>query len=338
MGAGVCFFDRDNDGLLDLYFTNGHPLPPDSTAVRPTNILYANNGDGIVRSPANYYIQFRLSMERTKIRRLIFEYAKPSIALEMKTEIDPARVEMARETAFTLSVQMHMRKGTRRANNATGFRRIQVRTPAHIAAVDRVLVDDIPTAHSAVVEPGVSFTIFLGRRVDQDGSFLQVAFRGSLFQDGTPFEVRALDRRSEAGRSEEVYQIALEDDIDPTSGGGSLVVRLKEGRADKGVIAHIGAAGVFTPNRDGANDTWVLAYDLLKLSSAVPVRLDIFALTGRHLRRFYSGVERSGHHTHTWDGSDDAGLLVAPGLYIYRIHVDTDEGAKRHQGTVGVVY
>jgi hypothetical protein len=45
VGSGCGFLDYDGDGLLDIYFVNGHalpPAPPNSSA----NALYRNNGDG----------------------------------------------------------------------------------------------------------------------------------------------------------------------------------------------------------------------------------------------------------------------------------------------------
>lgn len=44
MSAGLLLFDYDNDGLIDIYFLNGAPLPGYQGPPAPTNCLYRNLG------------------------------------------------------------------------------------------------------------------------------------------------------------------------------------------------------------------------------------------------------------------------------------------------------
>jgi len=56
VGAGVGFFDYDNDGLLDIYLINGAATPGSQYPAPPQNALYNNSGDGTftdVTSSAN---------------------------------------------------------------------------------------------------------------------------------------------------------------------------------------------------------------------------------------------------------------------------------------------
>lgn len=46
MVGGLALFDYDGDSLIDVYFTNGAPLPGTNSKVPPTDALYRNNGDG----------------------------------------------------------------------------------------------------------------------------------------------------------------------------------------------------------------------------------------------------------------------------------------------------
>ena len=44
VSAGLATFDYDNDGLIDIYFLNGRPLPGTKTREIPRNHLYRNLG------------------------------------------------------------------------------------------------------------------------------------------------------------------------------------------------------------------------------------------------------------------------------------------------------
>ena len=45
VSAGLALFDYNNDGLVDIYFLNGSPLPGTQVAAPPTNALYRNDGN-----------------------------------------------------------------------------------------------------------------------------------------------------------------------------------------------------------------------------------------------------------------------------------------------------
>lgn len=49
------------------------------------------------------------------------------------------------------------------------------------------------------------------------------------------------------------------------------------------------------------------------------VRLRIFDITGREVRRLVDGVRREGPHQATWDGRDELGQAVRSGIYVARI-------------------
>lgn len=51
------------------------------------------------------------------------------------------------------------------------------------------------------------------------------------------------------------------------------------------------------------------------------VRLSVYDVAGRLVRRLVDGVQASGRHRIGWDGRDDAGRHVAPGVYV--IHLET---------------
>ena len=56
------------------------------------------------------------------------------------------------------------------------------------------------------------------------------------------------------------------------------------------------------------------------------------------MRQVYAGDDLVGHYRRAWDGKDQAGRLVRPGVYLYRVSVDTDEGKTDKIGTLHVAY
>ncbi len=48
-------------------------------------------------------------------------------------------------------------------------------------------------------------------------------------------------------------------------------------------------------------------------------RLTIFNLLGQPVRQLIDGVQPAGHQAIIWDGRDDAGAYVTPGIYFYRL-------------------
>ncbi|MSR84329.1 MAG: hypothetical protein EXS58_15630 [Candidatus Latescibacteria bacterium] len=300
--------------------------------------------DGTVRSPGNRpYIQFRLLMNKPGImlRRIVIEYYSPPIAADLAAEISPLEAGAGQETVFTISMRAQFQRfksdGSLLKNADTGFQRLRILSDAQITGVEQVMVDDMPTRYTASLLVGQGAAIRFSQRLVQDGTFIQIRLRARLFRDATAFQVEALDQRVVDGQLVQVQQDARQEDVDPVSLGGSLVVRLEDERLR--VLGQVQLrAPVFTPNGDGANELFTLDFDLLKLTRSVPVVLEIFDLGGHRLRRLELGRLGSGSQTGAWDGRDEAGQLAVPGLYLYRLQVEADSGTEHRQGVVGVGY
>ncbi len=93
----------------------------------------------------------------------------------------------------------------------------------------------------------------------------------------------------------------------------------------------------FTPNGDDVNDELVVNFDIQRLLTPRPVHLEIFDLNGRRLR-FIERDLSSGGHSQQWDGRDDAGQLVPPGLYLLRISAEADHVGEAQMRVVSVAY
>ena len=97
-------------------------------------------------------------------------------------------------------------------------------------------------------------------------------------------------------------------------------------------------SAILTPNGDGRNDTVGLGYDLLELTGAASVEVAVWDLSGRLVRQVYAGRDDVGTYERMWDGRDELGRLVPPGLYLYRVSVEADHQTVQQAGLLHVVY
>jgi len=299
--------------------------------------------DGIIRSPGlRPYIQFKLafSVPNSRLRRLAFEYSFPPLVSSLVAEIAPVIATPGVETEFTLSMVARLTTvTTRHRPRDSGFRLIQINTAAAIDEVVRVLVDDEEVNATVTSRPG-GLDVTLWRRVVQTGTFIQIVFRGKVFQDRTRFEVRVVDHRLTEGLDEEAAQFADAGDADETTLEQSLVVALASDGNGLPLIVDVEPrnGAVFTPNGDGINDIFVLGYTLLKLTAPAPVILEIYGLDGRLRRRAFEAASANGVFTASWDGRQNTGVMAPPGTYLYELRVESDQATERVHGFVGVAY
>ena len=79
-----------------------------------------------------------------------------------------------------------------------------------------------------------------------------------------------------------------------------------------------------------------LRYELAKLSIPRRVSVRIFDLTGRPVRQIELW-QKSGTHVVEWDGRDDGGEVVPPGLYLFQVEIYSGERVS-FNGAIGVSY
>ena len=330
------------DGLRRVSKEDYQALPAEEKGPIRPNPLWSSwqtVSGGLIHSPGlRRFLQFKVRMASpgAVLRRLVFEFARPPVVSSLLAEISPSVVQPGVETRFTLSMEVRLRPDRGPDPQATGFRFLQVRTAAQVTEIERILVDDEEISFSATYEPSAGFDVDLWRHIEQTGTFVQIVFRGAVFRDYTRFEVRALDRRDADGQLEEAYQVADERDVDPSLEGTNLVVRFADGNVP--LVARLEGTRLFTPNGDGANDAFALSYALLKIVTEAAVTLEMYDLAGRRVRRAYAGIGSNGAYALEWDGTDDQGLLVPPGLYLYELRIEADEASERRWGSVGVMY
>ena len=307
----------------------------------------------------------------TIVRNLRFEQDFRRAATRITAEIVPAGgVRAGVDTSFTFALRPRLGPGD------LGFNRIRVTTPARVTAVEAVEAvpggrrDPEPVAWQEVAREDRFFVVGLDPALTSaaDSLALLIRFRGRVLDRNTTFpaEVFLDDGQVEgertyareallitrtwtddqgADRADTVrvlpQAVAGGDVLDfspAASDRNSLRVTTDLSRRAEGVVTRVAIApNPFTPNGDGVNDELEVSYDVLRVLVPVTVTTEFLDLAGRRVRRFASqrGV---GEYVLRWDGEDESGTPVPPGLYVCRVSTTTDSGTFTTLRTVGVAY
>ena len=99
------------------------------------------------------------------------------------------------------------------------------------------------------------------------------------------------------------------------------------------------APNPFTPNGDGVNDAVDISLEVFKLTSSRVLEVRIYTLDGHRVWGSDQMV-LSGHSAVAWNGINDIGQVVPPGLYIcqVRLNADDESGAATRSQVIAVAY
>jgi hypothetical protein len=161
----------------------------------------------------------------------------------------------------------------------------------------------------------------------REGEAVELRFRSRIFMSGTTFSAEVANSEVGDTRMPESWQRA-----DP---GDAMVGIDGQGTA---VFTPIGqrvlhsleiTPNPFTPNGDGINDRVRLVLAVSNIDTPRRIEARFFNLAGDEVA-VVSSMAAGGERVLEWhgrSGRDNAGELVAPGLYLCRVHVDSDAGS-----------
>ena len=290
-------------------------------------------GVGIVSPGPRRYIQIRIDFVSTRtdgahLERVTFDYSKPPVATDVVGEIWPDEVKLGQRTRFVYALRPSLRP------TDVGFDGVEVvtHTPVDMVRSVRLGGEEVPFSVTYLEEPARFIVQFPGHRIDASRLVgLEIEFDASVFRYSTEFTARVLDTAGD-----EVSQLVRPGNATVRIPSDDIAVRTSLGEGTLGSVSVDPRA--VTPNGDGINDEVEISYDLFKLTRGAEVELKIHALSGERIRLVHTGWEANGRYGHTWDGRDDTGRCVPPGVYVYCVEVHADKGVERRAGTVCVAY
>ena len=279
------------------------------------------------------YVQFELDFQSniaagSRMDYVEFTASRPAVSA-LVGEIDPWQVETAAVTQFTYAIRPTI------GLDDPGFDHVEIAANGgRLVSIDGVRIGGEAVAFERVEEGAERLVVGLPKlNVDHTEEVVEVDFSGEIFRYGATFAGRVFDSQT----PQEIWQPVQSGDATALRDGNTLSVQaLALGSRVLGALDLAG--GVFTPNGDGVNDRLDIAYDLLKLVAPTPVVVQVRDLAGGLVREVYHGLDAAGRHRRPWDGLDGHGQRVAPGVYICRVEVATEEGRRQRTGIVAVTY
>jgi hypothetical protein len=293
---------------------------------------YAQLENNVLSSPDNRrYFQFEFKLlssgllDKAVIDSVVVDYTVPAIADSVVAEISPSLGRIGEINEFTY----HLRSVV--SNRHRGFDTIFINTP-FAATATRVTVDgtEVGDFEQEMVD-GRLQVVFAGNPISRSGQKIEIDFHSLITISGTEFRAEVGDSQSDAFPQRVVAGEANEEVV-----GNTLIVSAKiEDRLFGGVNF---SSAVVTPNGDAINDEVKLSYVLLKATNPVGIEVVVHNLAGEQIARIYDQRDLSGPNEVAWDGRNDAGEIVPPGLYLIRLSADTDAGKATEMRSVAVVY
>ena len=253
--------------------------------------------------------------------------ASPPVATQLVGEIWPVEAKVGQPQQFT-----YVMRPTIGVDNG-GFDRLEVATAARLGPVTQVRIGDEPVDYAVEATEPHRVVVSIPRLTAQDsGALVEVVFQAEVLRYGSTFSVRVWDSTQPL----EVPQSVQEGDATPTYENNRVWVATKA--EHQGLLQMSRKPAVLTPNGDERNDEVGLGYSLVELTGRSWVAVAVWDLSGRQVRQVYEGLDGVGAYERMWDGRDESGRLVPPGLYLYRVSVEADHQAVEQAGLLHVVY
>ena len=337
----------DEGSELTLQFRTGPSNTPDDNWSDWTSPSSAQEGVLIELPEPRRFLQYRVNLATDnpitspRLMSLGIDHADPLAAsvsgqvsrddTDLEAPVDDAGEELPADEVPVGLRQNLLFEVDARVGSGTGFDIFRLEGP-NALEVQAVLVDN------ETLNEGTDYTLSDADRhadiifadpivADAD---IQISFSTVLYDEVNIFRGELVDQQQPDNPQQIEATSSQARDNTLSLFGEGLTDRV----FDKGTLTV--APNPFSPNGDDRFDVVRIQYDLARISVLRPVAIRIFDLNGRPVRAMEI-EQKSGTHAVEWDGTDDDGDVVPPGLYLFEISIDSGDGIE-FNGAVGVAY
>ena len=291
------------------------------------------------------YLQFRVAMESdsfddfVRLDSLWVETA-PLLAATVRGEVaatdDPqpvsgiTQVPLGETIEFVYDLQADFA-----TVDAPGFDLLRLRT-GHQTELKSLQLGQgrRETAPAAVTPEPEGLLIHLPERITRaNNPPIRIVFATEVFEFATTFQSEILDSTRDV-----LPQPVVAADVGEALSTNSLRVFGTTAQKTAFIQNLTFSPPIFSPNGDGINDELRVAYSLFRLPQAVPVVLAIYSLDGRRVASIEAGLQNAGPQHLRWDGRDETGRLLPPGLYLTTLDLRSEFATKPQLRPLGIAY
>jgi hypothetical protein len=261
------------------------------------------------------YMQYRAnlytsSVETPRLDEVSISCDTLLVAKSTSAQILPRTAQILKEAEFDYQVSFEA------DSRSTGVDTLILFTSIPLV-VSNVTVNELNVLFSVRPIPG-QIVIGFGNTINFTAT-IKVHMKFTPFLDQTIFPSQVISKRNpDNPQRVDVF----------TDANGASWTLIALGVPDQVIVSAKADPNPFTPNGDGRNDFTFFSFFVSNLIVERPVSISIFDVTGRQVRLLLdvkstaqAFVEQNAIR---WDGRDNNGRLLPPGLYIYQIRVDVD--------------
>ena len=329
----------DTEAVTPSQYSKLRPGEKAGTTNDPDNWDFWSNyefgdslGTQVVSTSPRQFFQFQVDFlpqdeDGGEVSFLEFRASSP-LATNLVGEVWPVEARVGEPTEFTYTLLPTILSGDE------GFDRIEIHSLSLLGGVRAVRIDDGAVSYTVDVEEAHRLAVGIPRMDSlKSGATVEIDFTAQVLRYGAVFETRVRDSQQPL----EVPQGVNPGDATVLFEGDRVAVATISG-SEAQLLRLSAESTVVTPNADGANDEARLTYEILEITSLAAVRVEISDLSGRRVRLVHEGTEGIGSHLRSWDGRDQSGLLVPPGVYMATVSAITDRGDIKRTRVLHVAY